>query len=115
MNKNNMKNMIILKNLPSNIVEEAIVVLKENKNAKNLQYIDKLPELENTNKIKNSSSKDYIVKEAEMLINSYIDTIEKQKIIRNNFNVMLKYKKLKIITIFFGSMLFIDLLIRLFH
>ena len=37
MNENKMKNMVVLKNLPSNIVEEAYVVLKPNKNYKNLQ------------------------------------------------------------------------------
>ena len=37
MNESKMKNMVVLKNLPSNIVEEAYVVLKPNKNYKNLQ------------------------------------------------------------------------------
>ena len=37
-----MKNMVVLKNLPSNIVEEAIVVLKPNKKVKNVQYIKKI-------------------------------------------------------------------------
>ena len=31
MQKNNVKNIVVLKNLPSNIVEEAIVILKSNK------------------------------------------------------------------------------------
>ena len=31
MEENNLKNIVVLKNLPSNIVEEAIVVLKGNK------------------------------------------------------------------------------------
>ena len=34
--------MVILKNLPSNIVEEAIVVLKENQKIKKKEYIDNL-------------------------------------------------------------------------
>ena len=31
MNMSDMKNMIVLKNLPSNLVDEAIIILKENK------------------------------------------------------------------------------------
>ena len=34
MEKSQMKNMVILKNLPSNLIEEAIVILKSNKYAK---------------------------------------------------------------------------------
>ena len=37
-----MKNIVVLKNLPSNIVDEAIVVLKPNKKAKQIQHIEKL-------------------------------------------------------------------------
>ena len=36
MKNNYLQNMIVLKNLPSNLVEEAIVVLKQNKKAKNI-------------------------------------------------------------------------------
>lgn len=36
MDVSNMKNIIVLKNLPSNLVEEAIVVLKENKKVKDI-------------------------------------------------------------------------------
>ena len=41
MQANKLKNIVILKNLPSNIVEEAIVILKSNKYAKKLQMIEK--------------------------------------------------------------------------
>ena len=40
MESSNLKNMVILRNLPSNLVEEAIIVLKTNKNAKKLEKID---------------------------------------------------------------------------
>ena len=40
MEVSNMKNMVVLKNLPSNIVEEAFVVLKANKKIKNLERVD---------------------------------------------------------------------------
>ena len=40
MNTENMKNMVVLKNLPSNIVEEAIVVLKNNEVVKDRELIE---------------------------------------------------------------------------
>ena len=41
MQANKLKNIVILKNLPSNIVEEAIVILKSNKYSKKFQMIEK--------------------------------------------------------------------------
>ena len=41
MEKSQMKNIVILKNLPSNLIEEAFVVLKSRKTAKRLEYIEK--------------------------------------------------------------------------
>ena len=45
MNSNQMKNIIVLKNLPSNIVDEAFIILKNNKKIKSLERIEK----QNTN------------------------------------------------------------------
>ena len=39
METSNIKNMVVLKNLQSNIVDEAIIVLKPNKKAKKIQKI----------------------------------------------------------------------------
>ena len=36
MEENNMKNIVVLKDLPSNLVDEAIVVFKQNVNVKNI-------------------------------------------------------------------------------
>ena len=41
MNSNQMKNIIVLKNLPSNIVDEAFIILKNNKKIKSLERIEK--------------------------------------------------------------------------
>ena len=41
MEENKMKNLIVLKNLPSNIIEEAFIVLKDNKKVKNIEYTNK--------------------------------------------------------------------------
>ena len=77
MENSNMKNMVILKNLPSNIVEEAIVILKSNKKVKKLEKIDKPKSFDNNEK--NSKDKEYILKEAEMIVNSYVSNVEKSK------------------------------------
>ena len=41
MDTSSLKNIVVLKDLPSNIVEEAIVVLKENRKIQKLELIDK--------------------------------------------------------------------------
>lgn len=105
MQANSVKNIVILKDLPSNIVEEAIVILKSNKYAKKLQMIEK-----NNNKEleqKEGNGKEYIVKEAEALLSNYVSKIENNKIIdRPNKTLKEKYKKLKkysiIVTILFA-------------
>ena len=77
MNQSNLKNMVVLKNLPSNIVEEAIIILKANKKVKKLEKIEKNKVMEDTrNKMKEN---DYILKEAEMLVSNYISGLEEQK------------------------------------
>lgn len=95
MSQGNLKNMVVLKNLPSNIVEEAFVILKSNKKVKQVEKIEK-------NKLKKNSDnenkeKDYIIKEAEMLVSNYITTLEQKKKDRNINNKKLnqKYKKVK--------------------
>lgn len=94
MEESKLKNMVVLKNLPSNIVDEAIVVLKTNKKVKKLQKIEK-----NKNVVCNGDEKkdkEYILKEAEMLVNSYISKIENNDK-KNIFNkeAREKYNKLK--------------------
>lgn len=74
MEASNMKNMVVLKNLPSNLVEEAIVILKSSKKVKKLEKIDKNNKFNQVEPIK--KEKDYILKEAEMLVSSYISKLE---------------------------------------
>lgn len=68
-----MKNMIVLKNLPSNLVEEAIVILKENNKIHKYQTIS--PNEQNLEEEEKEQT-GYIVKDAEMVIKSYLDRIE---------------------------------------
>ena len=72
-----LKNLVVLKNLPSNIVEEAIIVLKTNKKIKQVEKIEK--EKMTENKDTKTREDDYILKEAEMLVNTYISKLEDKK------------------------------------
>ncbi len=69
-----MKNIIVLKDLPSNLIEEAFVVLKENKKIHRYQTVEN--KTKKVNETKNN--KDYIIKEAEMLLKSYTEDLEKK-------------------------------------
>ena len=94
METSKLKNMVVLKNLPSNIVDEAIIILKTSKKVKKLQKIEK----NKNTQINENTKKDteYILKEAEMLINNYISKIEnnnKKEIF--NKDAKEKYDKLK--------------------
>lgn len=77
MEASNMKNMVVLKNLPSNLVEEAIVILKSSKKVKKLEKIDKNNKFAQEEVIK--KEKDYVLKEAEMLVSSYISKLENKQ------------------------------------
>lgn len=98
MDTNTMKNMIILRDLPSNMVEEAYIVFKNNVKIHKVEKVEKGKKEKKEEKIE---SKDYMVKEAEMIINDYIAKIEKREYELGNGNKKLKekYKKLKAITI----------------
>ena len=67
MDKINMKNMVVLKDLPSNIVEEAIVVLKNNKKINNFQLAKNKKQEKSEVIIENKQDKKYIVKEAAFI------------------------------------------------
>lgn len=93
MDTGSMKNIVILKDLPSNLVEEAIVFLKENQKLKKPELIDidtKQNNGKKIEKIKPESSKEYIVNEAQMLISDYISNLENK-----NRKEDISYKKLK--------------------
>ena len=90
-----MKNMIILKNLPSNLAEEAIIVLKENKKIKKKDLVDK-KSLEKSKLEMNNKNDDYIIKEAEYIVSDYLTKIEKTNKDMFDKGVNNKYKKIKI-------------------
>ena len=86
-----LKNMVVLKDLPSNIVKEAYVVFKSNKMVRKFQKINKNTEKKQVNrKIEDNQ---YAIKEAEMLVSEYIEKIEKSEkevILNSRINRKLK-------------------------
>lgn len=112
MEASRMKNIVVLKNLPSNIVDEAIVILKQNKKIKNLEFVDKSKKV--TDKVNNSQDKEYILKEAEMVVSDYMDKNQKEskKQILNKYDKV-KYKRLKKYSIITTIALWISVIINL--
>lgn len=111
MNTNQMKNMIVLKNLPSNIVEEAIIILKNNKKIKSLDRVEK----QTGNSMEKQSSGEYIVKEAEIVIGNYLSKIEKEKQMKSYSvrQIENRYKRMKILSIVLGMIVIVNVIIDL--
>jgi len=109
MDISNMKNMVVLRNLPSNIIDEAYVILKPNSKIKKMEYTQK--NLDNTN-IKKDNPNNYIIKEAELIISNYISSIEREKSPKL-LKLQKKYNKLKLITYSMSIILCISVLINL--
>ena len=115
MEESKLKNMVVLKNLPSNLVEEAIIILKSNKNAKRLEKIDKDKRNESSITKKDVNKKDFVVKEAELVVSSYISKVEnsskadKQRKIEQNRKIrrLKNYAYLSSLIIFLQLMLLI--------
>ncbi len=111
MNLNQVKNIIVLKDLPSNLVDEAFVILKSNKKIKSLEHIDK----QGNSKAEKQNSKDYIVKEAEMIISNYLSKVEDEKQIKSHSMKQIenKYKRMKKINVILGVILVINIILQI--
>lgn len=88
------KNTIVLKGMASNVIDEAIVVLKPNVKLKQSEYRTK-----GKSYIGDKNKKMIVLKEAENTINMYMKKLEKES--RKDFdrNFKLKYKFLKVCNI----------------
>lgn len=100
METSNLKNTVILKSVPSNIIEEAIIVLKKGIKIKECQMQN------------NAEKNDHIIKEAEMIINEYCEKVEnskkKDKLIKK---IQIKYAKAKKILIIASIISVIEMII----
>ena len=91
---NKLKNIIVLKGMASNIVDEAIVILKPNIDLeKSSNYV------KNKDGNAKSKKKKSVVSEAEYIINNYIQEIEKTNSKRKNKRIEKNYKYSKILNI----------------
>ena len=94
-----------------NMVEEAIIIFKENQKVREKELIERGSKI-NSTEIQ-TKSKDYILKEAEMLVTDYIKKIEnKKKFEKGNKNIMTKYKILKYYSVTSTILLVIRLIIN---
>lgn len=112
METSKMKNIVVLKNLPSNIVDEAIVILKQNKKIKKFEHAEKNKQSVNQNIEQKSDG--YILREAELLISNYIEQNQedgRKEIVKKHESM--KYKKLKRYSILTTISLFISLIFNL--
>ncbi len=104
MSNSNLKNIVVLKNIPSNLIDEAIIILKSKKTAKKLELIEKNSSIGYIKKSNNNN--DYIIKEAENIVSNYISKIEKNKNIKkSDTNIEVKYRKIKTYSIFISLLL----------
>ena len=85
MQKSNVNNVIFLKNVESNIIDEAFLILKDNVNANNIT--DNIKEINNVKKID-------ILKEAEELVNQ---KLKQSDIKYEKFKIKKLEKKIKIL------------------
>ena len=110
MKQNQMKNMVVIKDLPSNIVDDAIIILKNNKKIKSLNTIEK----QGMEKPEKEINENYVVKEAEMVISNFISQIEKEKHFKS-FSIKqleFRYKKMKVITIILSIIVVINIILN---
>lgn len=91
MQNKKLKNTIVLKGMASNIVEEAIVVLKPNVKLKQKEFVEKNNYIERSN-----FNNIYIVKEAENVILNYVERIKNKNNIDKNFRKLKKYRYLQV-------------------
>lgn len=111
MNTSDMKNIVVLKDLPSNIVEEAIVIIKKDACFKD---INKKKENIKVAAFGKTDSKDYIVKEAQNVVANYISNLEKPKQLEiTNRKLKKKYDRIKSLTAFFAATAIFGIVVNL--
>ena len=93
MQNSKLKNSIVLRGMASNVVDEAIVILKPHIKIKKMEHIKNCKE--------KSVSKNFIIKEAENVIIEYVNKIDKEKTLNDNKKLINRIRKLQIINILF--------------
>lgn len=103
-----LKNIVVLKNLPSNLIDEALLILKPNQKIKSIEYSPR--QIDGQSDV---NSQDYIIKEAEMVISSYLN---KNDITGNRKIEKLEKtnKRLKLTSIILSGIIILELAINVF-
>ncbi len=135
---NNLKNVIILKNLPSNLIDEAIVVVKDKKKIKHFDYSDSIKDggekfsiynekqynnktiqgymkeedLRKIEKIKKEERK-YVIKEAELVVSNYLSKIERPLSDRKIKSLEISYKRVKKLNLLLGITTLISIILAI--
>lgn len=103
MQNNKVKNTIVLRGMASNVVDEAIVILKPNVKLKKLEHTKNFHE--------NNSSKDLILKEAEQVVEEYVNKINQENLDRQKRKLEFRVKKLQVISIIFFVALVVSIIL----
>jgi len=101
-----MKNIIVLKGMASNVVDEAIVVLKPNVKLKQNEYNSKFK-----SKDEYRSKKMIVIKEAENTINNYVNRLQKMAQDEEEIHMRKKYKFLQVCNVILIFSIIISILI----
>lgn len=104
MENNKIKNTIVLRGMASNVVDEAIVILKPNIKIKKIQTIKNVKE--------KSNSKELILKEAEHIVSEYVNRISTEELKKEKIKLEKKIKKLKILLFSFLVLFIIIVFIK---
>ena len=104
MENNKIKNTIVLRGMASNVVDEAIVILKPHVKIKKTQVVNNI--------IEKSNSKELIMKEAEHIVSEYVNRISVKEIENAKNALEKKVRKLQIISFTFFIILIITIFIK---
>ena len=122
-----MKNVIILRNLPSNLIDEAIVIVKDKKKIKDINYnefikdggekfsssankqtsnrvIQGYMKEEDLKKLEDTKKEDrkYVIKEAEIVVTNYLSKIDNKMPEKRIKRLEKSYKRAKKMSIILG-------------
>ena len=103
MQNNKVKNTIVLRGMASNVVDEAIVILKPNVKIKNMELTRNIRE--------KSTPKSLILKEAEHVVTEYVNKINQEQSKQVKINMEKNIKKLRIISVLFFVAFVISLIV----
>lgn len=104
MENNKIKNTIVLRGLASNIVDEAIVILKPHVKLKKTQVVKNIKEKNN--------SKEFILKEAEHIVEEYVNRIPIEELRKEKIKLYKKIRKLKLVILAFFILLIFTIFMK---